>query len=52
VIDHGVGLIRKRSNQNRLNIAPGRFVELRFRDFVEKYQEWLNTISFEKALTF
>jgi hypothetical protein len=50
LIDHGVGIIKKRKNQNILNLHPDKFIELRFKDFVDKYAEWLNTITYDKAL--
>jgi hypothetical protein len=52
LIDHGVGIIKKRKNQNRLNLQLDRFIKLRFKDFVNKYEEWLNTITYDNALRF
>jgi hypothetical protein len=52
LIDHGVGMVKKRANQNRLNLELDNFIELRYRDFTNKYEEWLNTMSYEKALQF
>jgi len=52
LIDHGVGIIRKRENQKMLNLQPEKFIELRFKDFANNYEEWLNTITYDKALRF
>jgi len=52
LIDQGVGIIKKRKNQNILNLQPDKFIELRFKDFVNRYEEWLNTITYDKALRF
>jgi hypothetical protein len=52
LIDHGVGIIKKRKNRNLLNLQLDRFIELRFKDFVNKYQEWLNVVTYDNALRF
>jgi hypothetical protein len=52
LIDHGVGIVKKRQNRSPLSLHPGNFIELRFKDFVENYQAWLNTITYEQALKF
>ena len=43
---------RERKNQKRLHLQPGDFLDLRFKDFVNKYEEWLNTITYDTALGF
>jgi len=52
LIDHGVGMIAKRKNRKPLSLHPDAFIDLRFKDFVDQYPEWLNTITFDEALRF
>jgi hypothetical protein len=52
LIDHGVGIITRRANRRVLDLGTDRFIDLRFKEFVEKYAEWLNIIGFEEALRF
>jgi Methyltransferase domain len=52
LIDHGVGVIKKRSNKNPLNLSTTDFFGLKFKDFVNNYESWLNTISYEATLKF
>jgi SAM-dependent methyltransferase len=50
LIDHGVGLMRKRANSNPLTIAPRDFKALKYRDLVDNYRVWLNAIEYDDAL--
>lgn len=50
LIDHGVGLIRKRSNRKPLDIGPSDFKTLKYRDLVANYRVWLNTIEYEDTI--
>ncbi len=52
LIDHGIGLIKKRANSNKPQLISRDFFRLKFEDFVNNYEKWLNTISYEKALEF
>jgi len=53
LIDQGVGIIKKRKNRHLLRVADAdTFIELRFKDFVKKYAEWLNTIAYDEAVRF
>lgn len=52
LIDHGVGIIKKRKNANRLNLRADKCMQLRFKDFISNYEEWLNTITYDEALEF
>lgn len=52
LIDHGVGVIKKRANSNPLKIETADFFTLKYKDFVNNYESWLNTISFEQTLKF
>ena len=52
LIDHGVGVIKKRSNKKLLELQTVDFINLKFKDFVESYEKWLNTISYEETLKF
>jgi hypothetical protein len=52
LIDHGVGMIKKRHNQKLLRLETKRFSDLRFKEFAKQYAEWLNTITYYRALRF
>lgn len=50
LIDHGVGLMRKRANKKPLAIAALDFKALKYRDLVDNYRIWLNAIEYDDAL--
>jgi hypothetical protein len=52
LIDHGVGVIKKRTNKNLLDVKADRFIDLRFKDFINNYGLWLNAISYDETLKF
>ncbi len=52
LIDHGVGVIRRRTNRNILDLSAGKFSELCFRDFINNYGLWLNTRNYDETLRF
>ena len=52
LIDHGVGIIRKRPNSNKLDLQTEDFGQLKYSDLAANYENWLNTIEFEDAMSF
>lgn len=52
LIDHGVGVIKKRQNSNKLAFRPQDFKELKYRDLVTNYKNWLNAKSYEEIISF
>lgn len=52
LIDHGQGIIKKRSNPDVLNVGTQDFANLKYNDMVDNYKKWLNTIEYGKALDF
>lgn len=52
LIDHGVGIIKKRPNRNLLELNAESFYGLKFKNFINNYQAWLNTLSYEDSLKF
>ncbi len=52
MIDHGVGIIKKRGNTNRLDIGTKDFLGLKYADLVNHYERWLNCLSYEETLKF
>ena len=43
--DHGLGLIFKRQNKNHLKIKEENFKNLKFSDYYNKHDEFMNTIN-------
>ncbi len=52
LIDHGVGMIKKRPNRNKLDLNASNFKELKFSDLADNYEKWLNPYTFDKAMDF
>lgn len=52
LIDHGVGVVKKRRNQNPLSLQITNFKELKFKDLVKNYKSWLNTTSYDEITNF
>ena len=47
-VDHGVGIIFKRKNSDRLTMKIKNFKDLKFEDYYKKHNEFMNIISHEK----
>jgi hypothetical protein len=45
--DHGIGLILKRKNRNKLLLKTNSFKNLKFKDYYQNYKLFLNIIHFE-----
>ena len=52
LIDHGLGIIKKRPNANSLKLDTQDFLSLKFKDFIGNYEEVLNTKTYEETLKF
>lgn len=52
LIDHGVGIIKKRPAPNPLKLDVENFIDLKYKDLVDNYQEWLNAKSYGETLDF
>ena len=48
VADHGIGIIFKRKNSDRLTMKIKNFKDLKFEDYYKKHNEFMNIISHEK----
>jgi hypothetical protein len=46
--DHGIGVIFKRKNRNRLNINNTSFKKLKFADYYNNHQQYMNIIRYEE----
>ena len=51
-IDHGVAIVRKIYNKDRLNINTKNFKSLKFKDFYNNYQKYLRVIEYDKILNY
>ena len=51
-IDHGVSIVRKIYNKDRLNINTKNFKSLKFKDFYNNYQKYLRVIDYDKILNY
>ena len=45
IADHGLGIIFKRKNKNPLSIEQNNFKKLKFKDYFENHNEFMNLIS-------
>jgi len=52
LIDHGVGVVKKRTNQNPLILQTNDFKGLKYKDMVSNYSKWLNTASYDETIKF
>ena len=52
VIDNGVGVILKRVNTDRLNIAHRDFKRLTFKEYAAKHVQWIRPKGYEEILRF
>lgn len=52
LIDHGVGIIKKRPNTNKPDVGTSNFLGLKFKDFVANYRSWLNTLDYADTIKF
>ena len=50
IADHGLGIIFNRKNKNRLDLELKNFKELKFRDYYENYQSYMNVINHNEIL--
>ena len=48
VADHGIGVIFRRKNRNRLNINKINFKKLRFADYYKNHKDYMNIIKYEE----
>ncbi len=48
IADHGIGVIFKRENRNRLNLKKVNFKKLKFADYYKNHQKYMNTIKYEE----
>ena len=48
VADHGIGLIIKEKNKNILNLGQEKLKTLKFKDYFNNHNEFMNLISVEK----
>ena len=48
--DHGLGVIFKRNNKNKLNLNLKNFKKLKFRDYYHNYSKFMNIISEDELL--
>ena len=49
--DHGVGIILKRKNRNKLDIKIDNFSKLKFSSFFKNYKEFMNIIEHQELKT-
>ena len=47
IADHGLGIIFKRKNRNFLKLNEKNFKKLKFKDYYNFHQEYMNTINYE-----
>jgi len=52
LIDHGVGVIKKRKNAKPLQLSVSNFKQLKYADLVNNYTQMLNALSFDEAVAF
>ncbi len=52
LIDHGLGIIKKRRSNNPLQLDTKDFLSLKFKDFMANHRIWLNVKSYDEALEF
>ena len=52
LIDHGLGVIKKRKNSDKLELDNQDFLNLKYKDFVANYESWLSTKSYDETLKF
>ena len=50
IADHGLGIILKRKNKNILNIENKNFKDLKFSDYFNFHEKFMNPITYEKLL--
>jgi len=50
MIDHGVGVIRKRPNSKKLKIECENFKELKYPYFIDNYEELINPIKYDDIM--
>ena len=51
-IDHGIAIIKKRKNSNKLTIDSEKFSQLRFKDYYHNYSKYMRLIDQKEALKF
>ena len=51
-LDMGLGIILKRKNANKLSISVKDFKNLKYKEFFENYETYLNLISHSKIINF
>ena len=51
-LDMGLGIILKRKNSNKLSISVKDFKNLKYKEFFENYETYLNLISYNKVINF
>ena len=51
-LDMGLGIILKRKNSNKLSISVKDFKNLKYKEFFENYETYLNLISYSKIINF
>ena len=47
IADHGLGVIFKRKNRNKLNINQTNFKKLKFADYYKNHHQYMNVIKYE-----
>ena len=52
LIDHGVGVIKKRANTKPLQLSVSNFKKLKYADLANDYVQMLNTLGFDEAAAF
>ena len=48
IADHGIGIIFRRKNRNKLNTNKTDFKKLKFADYFKNHQRYMNTIKYEE----
>ena len=48
IADHGIGVIFRRKNRNKLNTNKTDFKKLKFADYFKNHQRYMNTIKYEE----
>ncbi len=48
IADHGIGVIFKRKNRNKLNINKKDFKKLKFEDYYKNHNQYMNVIKYEE----
>ena len=51
-LDMGLGIILKRKNSNKLSISIKDYKNLKYKEFFENYETYLNLISYNKVINF